>query len=180
MRWHKNRNQLLIIFLAVGFLIGIFYGNIMSKKYGYRLEVFQTFYLQQLANVNVIDEEFLWYIVKNRMLLLIVVLFLTRLRWKRTIVLGSLLWTGYILGMFTAFSVIQLGVLGMAVCVAGTFPHIMCYAMACGMILIYMYFSPNIRWTHVKTMAVIILFFIGIMSEVYLSPCFLKIVIRFV
>ena len=54
---YNNRNQLLIIFLAVGFFVGILYENIVSKNQGVSIELFQAYFLKQFTQVEIVAEE---------------------------------------------------------------------------------------------------------------------------
>ena len=54
---HKQKNQLLILILTVGFFIGIFYENIVSKSQGMYNQIFQSYFLNRYAQINIIVEE---------------------------------------------------------------------------------------------------------------------------
>ena len=74
LRWkYKNQNQLLIILLVVGFFIGVIYENIVSKSQGATMELFLKSNLQRYLQIDVIAEKYFWYVIKDRIFLLLLV-----------------------------------------------------------------------------------------------------------
>ncbi len=177
-KFYKNRNQLLIIILAVGFFVGILYENIVSKSQGMSIELFQTYFLKQFAQMEIVTEEYLWYVVKTRAVPFFVLLLLGCLRWKKTIVSICISWTGFLFGVIIVSAVIQLGIKGILFCLAVGFPHMIFYALAYGMYLLYLYRYPSWHWNGAKTIFVALMMFLGLVLETYLSPIIIKSIVR--
>ena len=72
--------------LAVGFLVGIIYENMISKSQGVSIELFQSYFLNQVGQIDIVMEEYLWYVVRARVIPFLVLLLLGTLRWKKTVV----------------------------------------------------------------------------------------------
>lgn len=177
-KFYKNRNQLLIIILAVGFFVGILYENIVSKSQGVSIELFQTYFLKQFAQVEIVTEEYLWYVARTRILPLLLLCLLGCLRWKKTLVSICVLWAGFIFGIIIVSSVIQLGIKGILFCVAGMFPHIIFYVLAYGVYLLHLYHYPSRHWNGTKIIFVIFTMFLGIVLETYLSPIIIRSIVQ--
>ena len=58
----RNKSQLLLIFLAVGFLVGILYRNIISGREIITTELFLKSNLQRYLHTNIIAEKYLFYV----------------------------------------------------------------------------------------------------------------------
>ncbi len=175
---YKNRNQLLIIVLAVGFFVGILYENIVSKSRGMSIELFQSYFLKQFAQVEIVAEEYLWYVARARVVPFLLLLLLGCLRWKKTIVSIFISWTGFLFGVVIVSSVIQLGIRGILFCLAGLLPHAIFYILAYGIYLLHLYRYPSQHWNGTKTIFVILMMVLGIVLETYLSPIIIKCIVR--
>lgn len=175
---YKNRNQLLILFLAVGFFVGILYENMVSKSQGTSIELFQTYFLKQFRQMEIVAEEYLWYVAKARVLPFFLLLLLGCLRWRKIIVSIFISWTGFLFGVVIVSSVIQLGIKGILFCLGGMLPHMIFYVLAYGMYLLYLYRYPCRQWNGTKTIFVVLMMFLGIILETYLSPIIIKSIVR--
>ena len=92
----------------------------------------------------------------------------------------GMLWTGFLLGVLTVSAVIQLGIKGILLCTVGLFPHMICYGLAYGVLLLFLYRYPHRQWNGAKTIFVGFLMFLGIVLEAYLNPILLKMIIRMI
>lgn len=177
MKFYKSKNQLLIILLAVGFFVGILYENIVSKNYGVSVELFQSYFLKQFAQIEIVAEEYLWYVAKVRVVPFLLLCMLGCLRWKKMLVGVCVTWVGFLMGIVVVSSVIQLGIKGIGFCIASLFPHMACYVLAYSVFLLYLYRYPRQQWSGVKTIFVVLMLFLGIILETYLSPFLIKLVV---
>lgn len=175
---YNNRNQLLIIFLAVGFFMGILYENIVSKNQGVSIKLFQTYFLKQFTQVEIVAEEYLWYVAKARVIPFLVLLFLGCLKWKKMMVSICVSWTGFLFGIIIVSSVIQLGMKGILFFLAGMLPHMFFYVLGYGMYLLHLYRYPSHTWSNTKTIFIVLMIFLGIVLETYLSPLIIKSIVR--
>ena len=178
-KWYKYKNQLLMIVLAVGFFVGIIYENIVSKRFGVSLDIFQTYFLNQYAQIEIVAEEYLWYVAKARLFPLFGIVLAGCLKWKKVIACGVTAWTGFLAGILIVAAMMQLGIKGILFCVAGMLPHMICYVLAYSVLLLYYYRYPERRWSPAKTIFVVLNMFLGVVLETYLNPLLIKIVIRF-
>lgn len=178
-KFYKNRNQLLIIFLAVGFFVGILYENIISKSQGVTMELFQTYFLKQFTHVEIVTEEYLWYVVRARIFPFLLLCLLGCLRWKKIVVSICVSWISFLLGVIIVSSTIQLGIKGILFCLAGMFPHIIFYILAYGIYLLHLYHYPSRHWNGEKIVFVILMMILGIVLETYLSPIIIRSIVRF-
>ena len=67
---------------VLGFLIGIVYGNVMSKDYIASMGIFNEFFLTQYSQAEIDVMEYMWYVIRVRVvpLVLVAALGCTRLR----------------------------------------------------------------------------------------------------
>ena len=178
MQISKKQNQLLIITLVVGFLFGVIYENIISGQQRFTTELFQKNNLQRYLQTNIMIEKYLWYVVKERLLSLIIICILGCLKWKKFFVFFYLLLIGFFLGVFFVASVLQLGIKGILLCFAGLFPQVFCYVITYSILFIYWYRFPIRKWNRAKTVFVTTAFLLGIILEVYVNPIIVKFVIQ--
>ena len=130
--------------------------------------------------MEIVTEEYLWYVARARVVSLLVLLVLGCLKWKKVLVSAGMLWTGFMTGVLTVSAVIQLGMKGVLLCLAGLFPHMICYGLAYGVLLLFLYRYPHRQWNGAKTIFVGFLMFLGIVLEAYLNPILLKMIIRMI
>lgn len=178
MRLNKNKGQLLIIFLAVGFFVGIIYENVISKGNVLFSELFLRSNLERYLQTNVIGEKYLWYVVKSRMLILSTVCILGCFRWKKLFVMLCLFLCGFFAGILSVAAVIQLGIKGILFCLAGIMPQGIFYVMSYSMLFIYWFRYPESRWNRAKLLFVVVMLLLGIVLEAYVNPALIKFVIK--
>lgn len=178
MRLNKNKGQLLILFLAVGFFAGIIYENLVARESALLSEVFLRSNLERYLQTNIISEKYLWYVIKARTLLLALVCVLGCFRWKKLLVVVFLTMCGFFAGMMSVTAVMQLGMKGILLCIAGILPQGIFYAMAYGMLLMYWFRYPQSRWNRAKLLFIIIMFLVGMLLETYVNPVLVKLVIK--
>ena len=178
MRLSKNKGQLLILFLAVGFLIGIIYENLVARESALLSELFLRSNLELYLHTNVIGEKYLWYVVKTRMVSLVVICIFACFRWKKLLVLLCLVMCGFFAGMMSVTAVIQLGIKGILLCVVGILPQGIFYVMAYSMLFAFWFGYPESRWNKAKLLFVVIMFLAGMILEAYLNPALVKLVIK--
>lgn len=177
-RFYKYKNQLLIVYLAVGFFVGILYENLISRSRGMSIDIFQTYFLEQYGQTEIVAEKYLGYVLKARAVPLIGLCFLGCMKWKKVLVAVCLGWTGFLTGVLTVSAVMQLGIKGVLFCLVGMFPHMICYGLVYGILFSYLYRYPKAKWNGIKTVFVVLVIFVGILLETYLNPLLMKLVIR--
>ena len=178
MKYSKGKSQLLIIALVVGLLFGIIYINIVIKRMGITMEIFQSFFWEKFEKMNVISEHFFWYVVRTRFLYVAMAIIVGCSKWKRV---GLFLWcggTGFLFGALIVLSIIQMGMKGLLLSVAGMVPHMLLYVPACIILFTYLYEYPRKQWNWAKSIFVFLTIFIGIVLESYVNPAVMKIVLK--
>lgn len=178
MRLHKNKGQLLIIFLAVGFFVGIIYENIISRGNVLFSELFLRSNLERYLHTNVIGEKYLWYVIKTRIIVLAIVCLFGCVRWKKLFVILCLAVCGFFAGIISVAAVMQLGIKGILLCLAGLLPQGIFYLMAYSMLFVFWFRYPESRWNRTKLLFAIIMFLVGIVLEAYVNPTLVKLVIK--
>lgn len=178
MRMNKNKSQLLITFLAVGFFVGIIYENVIGNSSVITAELFLKNNLERYLQTNIILEKYLWYVVKTRVLLLAAICIFSCHKWKKLYVILCLGLIGFLGGIVAVSAVMQLGGKGILLCLAGMLPQGIFYGMVYSMLFIYWFRYPERTWNRTKMLFVIIMFLIGIVTEVYVNPIIVKGVIK--
>ena len=180
MRVNKNKNQLLMLSLAVGFFIGILYENMVSKTGVDSMDLFRKSYLDEYLQMKVIAKEYLWYVVKARLIILAFFCILGCVKWKKVFAIFSVGIIGICFGMLASSAVLQIGVKGIFLCFAGLFPQGIFYGLVYGMLFAYWYGYPQRSWNHTKTVFVVFMFLVGILMETYVNPIIVKGIIRMI
>ena len=159
----------------LGFIAGIIYVNVFAKSYVISMGIFCDYFLEQYI-VNQIDtKEYMFYILKIRVLPLMILCIAANTKYKKIIACLFLLWTGFSGGLIFTAAVMKLGMRGIGLCITGLLPQFVCYAVLYAMIVLYLFTYPNTRWNGTKTMSVIIFMLLGIVSECYMNPVILQI-----
>lgn len=179
-RLYKYKNKLLPAFLAVGFLAGMLYENLISRSRGMSIELWESGFLTRYLQTEIVAEEYLWYVIKLRVLPLLGLCILGTFRWRKIIVAAGLLWTGFLTGILTVSAVMQLGIKGILFCIVALFPHMVFYGMAYGIILLYLYHYPRKQWNVSKTVFVILMLFLGVVLETYVNPFLMRWVLKMI
>ena len=174
MKIGKYRNQLLIIMLAVGFFVGVLYQNVVAKQFGVSIQIFQSYFLNQYKQTKFVAEEYIWYVLKARLWPFVMLMLLWKLKWKKTISCLMCLGTGFLLGMLMVASLMQLGLKGILLCLGGMLPHMIFYVLAYSVLLLYFYHYPRRIWSPVKSIFVVLMMVLGMVTETYLNPYFVK------
>ena len=178
MHLSRNKGQLLVIFLAVGFLIGIIYENFVMQDSVVYTDIFLKSNLERYLKINVISEKYLWYVIKSRLILLATICIFSCFRWKKVFVILCLTASGFFAGIISVLAVMQLGIKGILLCVAGVLPHGLFYITIYAMLFWYWFRYPEGRWNQAKLLFIIIMFLLGILLETYVNPLLIKIIIK--
>ena len=125
MRSYRSKNQFFAMFLLGGFLIGILYANLISDRYIMSGGIFDDGFLKQYAKTDIVAEEYLWYILRARLVPFCVICILGCMKWKKTVVGLCIGWTGFSGGVVAVSSVISLGMKGILLCIVGMLPQIL-------------------------------------------------------
>ncbi len=168
MKQMKSQNQLLIIYLAVGFFLGILYENIILKLKWIDEEIL----LQ--SEIQIVSETYLLKIICLRIAPIVGLYILCNTVWRKLFIVLGLLWVGFLIGVMAVMSVMRFGIRGVIFCLISLLPHMLFYFLAYGVMISYFYRYPERQWNSSKTLFVVLTFFIGLTLEVYLTPVLLR------
>ncbi|MCI8293201.1 MAG: stage II sporulation protein M [Hespellia sp.] len=173
MRLFTGKRILLAAFLA-GLLSGILYANLAAESYLAASGIFNPFFLSQYTSIQVDKKDFLIYLMRIRLFPVIVVILSGLTRFRRAVAAGCVIWFGFLGGVLFVTTIIQMGVKGLFLSLVALFPQIAFYVFAYAVILWFLFTWPSVRWTMSKTIFVVVIFSIGILTEVYVNPIFMK------
>ena len=155
MKMFRTGKQLLAFFMP-GFLLGIIYVNFIAKKYMSETVIF-------------------WYLLRLRVLPLLVLGGLSMTKARRISAALFLVWTGITGGILISDAALNMGIRGSILCVVALLPQFLLYVPAYLVILMYCWMAPGSRWNRQKTVFVVLTMSAGILLELYVNPVLLKI-----
>ena len=171
----REYTKIWVAVYAAGVMAGILYANLIAQESIMQMGIFAENHLTESVKVCVTGLEYIWYIVRMRLLPLCILTLAGATRWKKTSAVLFFLWTGFLAGVLFCAAVLQLGIKGIFICVLALLPHMPFYVAAYVAILIYLLNYPVVnRWNINKTTGVLILYAIGIFLECYVSPAVLR------
>lgn len=174
MRTYRKKSQLLIIFLAVGFFIGIIYENVNSVNHMIPTEMFLKSNLQRYVKTEVLSEKYFIYVMRERLLLISCLCLLSCIKWKKVFVAFCLMIFGFFVGIILVSAVLQLGINGILLCFVGCIPQGIFYVMAYGILFVYWFRFPEKQWNRAKLIFIVLMYALGILTEVYVNPILVK------
>lgn len=177
MQIQKNRKHF-FLFYMLGFLAGILYTNIVSADYVATMGIFNEYFLNQYVQTEVVVPELFWYILKVRVMPFLMMLMAGYLKIRKAVVVIFLAWTGFLSGILITSAVMKMGIRGIIFCMIALMPHFLFYIVAYLILMWYLFFYPAFRWNMPKTMALILLFGMGIALECYVNPILMKMFIK--
>lgn len=180
----------LMIFAACGFFVGIIAANTFCKSTITELGMFGDYFFMQLKRVEIDKSALFWQVFEKRMLFVFGVLIISGITLARQVNYLLAAWIGNSLGMFLAASILQQGMAGIILCIAGLFPHYMIY-IPTGILLMInsvrfsdkLYEKNNYKFVNFRkefiryltgSLLVISVFFLGIILESTISSIFLQ------
>ena len=174
----QQRKRFITVLYMAGFLVGIFYANLVEKKYMTANGIFSEYFLSQYIAIDVEAEEYILYVMKIRLLPLACLFIASQTKFKKVAVICCILWTGFSCGMLIVASVLQLGANGVLLCLIGITPHFVFYIMSYLVILWYLSNFPVSTWNGGKTAFVVLTMALGILTEVYVNPILMKLFVN--
>lgn len=169
-----DKQKIFFLVLFLGFLIGILYTNLLATDYMKMTGVFSTYYLQKFLECEYVVGEYLMKVLYVRIFPLLVLFMMAYSRINKIGVLLFLTWTGFIYGIYMSLGVVQLGFVGVVLCVVGLLPQMIFYVPAYLIVLIYTYQRPESQWNTMKICVVILCMISGIVLECQINPQILR------
>ena len=167
------RKQLLAFFMP-GCLIGVLDLNLLAKKYVAEPGIFSEYFLDQFQTVKIVAEEYVWYLLRLRVLPFLVLLALSMTKMRRIGAVLFLVWTGMSAGILISTSVLSMGIRGSFLCIAGILPQFLLYIPAYLVLLWYCWSYPQTQWNRQKTVFVLTALAVGILLEIYVNPVLMR------
>lgn len=161
-----------------GFVVGILYTNLVAIDYLTMTGIFNGYYLSEFANQKFIIIEYLPRIIWNRLIPLMVVIVLAYSKLHKVIVIGLVMWVGFLWGIFMSLGIAQLGMFGIVVCIVSVMPQIVFYIPTYLIVGIYGYQYPNSSINMSKIIVGSSCFVMGIVMECQVNPYMLKWIIN--
>ena len=166
------------ILLALGFIIGIIYENLAYESHSDSSVIFNEYFLQQFATSSIVAADYMKYIFRERITQFAIISVLCCLKWKKIIVRIFLVWIGFLLGVLMVSAIIWQGLKGIPFCFAILLPHMFFYGVSCSIILWVSYIYPEETWKMKHIIIAIISFLMGVLSETYVTPSLVKLVVN--
>ena len=166
----RKDSRVFVLLCMLGFFCGIFYGNLWAKDYIISMGIFNEYFLKQYQVSDLDNAKSLWYVIKTRSMPVLVLGAFGITRFRKAIVVGFLLWTGFSFGLLFTAAVMKMGVKGMVFFLLALVPHFPFYIAAYLLVLWYIYFYPQVQWNRGKTVAFLLFLMVGIFLEGYVNP----------
>lgn len=164
-----TRKQLLAFFMP-GFLFGILYVNLIMKKYTAEPGIFSDYFLKQYQSVEIVAQEYLWYLIRIRFIPFFVLLGLGFTKLRKVSAIAFVVWTGFSGGMLLSMAVLGMGIKGSILCIVGILPQFLLYVPAYMVVIWYSYTYPKNQWNTQKTIFVGLTMIVGMVLETYVNP----------
>ncbi|EOS81750.1 hypothetical protein C817_00479 [Dorea sp. 5-2] len=177
MKIQENR-RFLALFCMLGFLIGIIYANLMSKDHIASMGIFNEFFLNQYSQEEINMPEYLWYIVRIRVMPAILVAALGCTKLRRGVVAGFLIWTGFCGGMIMTAAVLKMGIKGLILCLIALAPHLVFYIAGYLILLWYLFTYPDSQWNLSKMVSTALFLAVGVLLECYVNPIIMELFLK--
>ena len=153
-----------MMLLVTGFFVGIIYAN--------RVKVETVIFNERVLACFKGYE--LDYIIRERVGMLLLVVFLGQVQWKN--IYGGLITTtiGVLFGSLVSMAICNMKLKGLLVVVIGLFPHAIFYGVAYMILICYWMDEKKGRWTGTKTLGLVLFMSLGILAEAYLNSFLFK------
>lgn len=175
----RSHGRIFLALCLAGFIGGILYANTGARDHILAAGIFSDYFLEQYTQAEIQTQDYFWYILWVRAGMLAAISLLGQMKGvRRWIVAAVLVWTGFLGGLFFTAAVIKLGPVGILFCLAAIIPQALFYIAGYGIVLWYFYSFPRASWNSAKTVGTILTIGVGIISESYLNPIFLKIFLK--
>ena len=170
----------MILIYMIGFLLGIVYVNMVSGEYIYSVGIFNRNFADQFQKADLEGLQYLVYLIRLRIMPAIILAIIGTTRFRRIGSVMFLVWTGMLCGVYFTCAVMNRGVGGVLLCVAGLLPHMVCYLFAYGIMLMTIFFYPQKHWNYEKTIAFCLAICMGIALEYKANPILVKLILKWI
>ena len=95
--------------------------------------IFSTYFLEQYQSVDIVAGEYLWYLIRVRVIPFLVLSGLALTKARKAAAVLFLVWTGISGGILISLAVIDMGIKGSILCITGMLPQFIFYIPALGL-----------------------------------------------
>lgn len=174
----RQNKTYIIMFCILGFFGGILYANFISNQVFSTSGIFSEYFLSQYPSIEMISEEYIFYVLRIRLVPLIFLILLGQTKIRKLMISIFLFWIGFSSGILIVSSIFRLGMKGVLLFVIGIMPQFVFYVLGYAMIIWYFYTYPMSKWNYSKTIFLCSMFVFGIITEVYVNPILMKLFVR--
>ena len=178
MKQTRSLEGCLMMILVLGFFAGILYKNFLAGDS--QMQLFESNKLDDYWGLKVDRGLSLWNVFKTRFTPAVVLGAFGCTRWRRVASIFFVLWMGFLHGIILVAAITELGILGGPIFLMGMLPHYLFYGLAYCMITIWMFSATVHKWNSTKWVFTIGMLFLGIVSEVYINPIFMKNIVNWI
>lgn len=161
-----------------GFITGILCANLWMKEYVLNIGIFHDFFLEQYQQKDIRTEAYLWYLIRIRSIPVLVFAALSKTRYRKMVVVLTILWTGFCMGLVLCTAIIKLKLKGIVLCMFALVPHGLFYAVGYITLFRYMLEYPVASWNKAKTWKWLLIMTAGVLSECYINPVIVHIFLK--
>lgn len=169
-----QREKLLVVLAFLGFVLGIVYVNLIAADYFVITGVFNNNNLKEFLDIELKMEEYLPMILWVRLAPIVFLVFTAYSSLRKIIVVLFCIWTGFLLGCFISLSILQLGIVGILVCILGVLPQMIFYLPAYLIVVLFAYRYPSSRMSVEKVCVILVCMLLGIILECKVNPTIMR------
>lgn len=181
--------------LLGAFVAGIFLANLMGREAVSNAGILNDYFVEKFQYTEINGQKLFFYILGERMPLLLLLLFLTLTTLG---MIGGILmlgWQGFSVGFMLSAAIAKYGVKGILLVLGGLFPQYLFYF---AVYILYCYFAAYLRqrlnrskmgsnsergyifgaWL-IAVVGILLIFIMGIFLESYINPIILKNILKF-
>lgn len=174
----RRSKRVLLLWMMLGFFVGILYANLVPEDYLESFTVFGSFFQNSYSRENIVIEDLFAYLLILRGLPAAILLIPGHRRLRVFFAVSVLVWTGFSAGIYISAGVVLMQLQGLALAVVSVFPQTVFYVPAYYLVVWNLYACSENQWNHVKSISVIVLILAGILSECYINTIFLQLFVN--
>ena len=161
----QTKQKYVLLAGMTGFVLGICSANLWMKEYILDIGIFNQFFLEQYNRLEIVYEEYFWYLIKNRGVFLLILTAAAGTRYRKSAVILTVIWLGFCVGMVIC-------------CVIAVMPQGVFYILSGILLFEYMLEYPVVRWNSGKTIKLIMLVLLGMITECYVNPVIIRMFLK--
>lgn len=169
-----NYNKIMMLLIFVSMLIGGLLSCALTSDYVEQTGLFGQVYLTKLTEIEINTNLYLYTTIKLRCLPLLAFIFLKDRKYAPVLAYLFVLWCGFLFGTYISVFMIAIGVKGLIFSVLGVFPHMILYALAYYILIVYIMSVKYSTWNNIKMITIAVCLLCGIILEYKVNPIILR------